>query len=59
MKEAKVSVSVRDRWNGHSKSIDVLVEVPQYASHDEIKESAIRQIDESKYEVIDAVVLRS
>lgn len=59
MKEAKVSVSVRDRWNGHSKSIEVFVEVPQYASQDEIKESAIRQIDESKYEVIGATVLRS
>ena len=59
MKEAKVSVIVKDRWNGHTKSIDVTVMVEQYASRDEIKESAIRQIDESKYDVVEATVLRS
>lgn len=59
MKEALVSVTVKDRWNGHVKSADVIVEVSEYATRDEIKSKAIRQIDESKYEVIDAVVLRS
>jgi hypothetical protein len=59
MKEAKVSVTVKDRWNGHVKSIDVFVEADQYDSNEKIKGSAIRQIDESKYEVIGAVVLRS
>lgn len=53
----KVSVTVKDRWNGHVKSIEVLVEAKGSDTRDEIKKAAIRQIDESKYEVLDAVLL--